>query len=297
MIHLEGFGVIGCTLAWVLRDHGIQFTWSDIDASVCAWKACTGAVYPSSDPRDARGYHGWSEWFIDPPWKPLLQRRIVESADYWYRTKQPPHGYHGEPVRIVGSLRLHQQPSYHLNAQRFVEETRTLFARAQAPPAAGDQIVVAHGFNERLRRYVWGWTRPVILDTTQLGSQLIRPSVYLRRGRVIMAYAYPMPGDNHWWYAGSTLLVQRVAKSRDMTKDFERWLARWNDMTDGLLPVRGWGTLVQGWRPSTGSVADERAQPLWTRRDDGALVVMPCWHSGVRWLPCLVDEFFKELDS
>ena len=298
MVHLKGFGLIGCASAWALAERSVPFTWSDTDSAHTAWRACTGAIYPSASGRDADGYAAWTRVAKGrPTWWQLTQHAsLLEAADYWYCTKAAPHGVKGFPVKQVGPLKQHPVGSFHFNAQAFVTLTRERFQSSRVEiPAQQDMTVVSHGFNDRLRRYVWGWTQLVKLDTTALGTGTRRPSVYLRRGRVVMAYAYPVAGTPYW-YAGSTLLVQRTAQEREPGADVDRWNRRWEALTEGLLPVvdRVW-PVVQGWRPSTGSVEKEPSQALWERRADGTLVVMPCWHSGVRWLPLIVEGLLSEL--
>jgi hypothetical protein len=292
--HLQGMGVVGCGLAWFLHKMGREFTWSDTDAPHTAWRACTGTIYPSGEDRDQYAWHIWRQWIRDPK---SPYRFVTEEALYWYCTKAAPHGYKltGVPSGqrlsdTVGPLKLHEQVSFHLNAQRFVEWTREQFLPLRmAGFPTGDQLIISHGFNERAKRYLWGWSQHVELDTSALGPE--RHCLYLRQGRFIMAYAYPIPGTN-LHYAGSTLLVQSEPRKRMDFKDVERWKANFTKLSDGLIPIKRMvGDVVQGWRPSTGSVADESKIPLWTRREDGALVVMPMWHSGVRWLPLVLKEF------
>jgi hypothetical protein len=296
-VHLEGFGVVGCACAWALYRRGIEFTWSDINSDVTAWRACTGAVYPSdSCLRDKQGYAGWQRWNAEGyPWVSELSGPVTEFADYWYCTKQAPHGSREKPLTAIGPLKLHRRESIHFNAQTFVERTRATFARLMMPDCPeGSRNVVSHGFNSRLTRYVWGWTQAVRLDTSALPADSLRPAVYLRRGRFLMAYAYPMPGTG-LWYAGSTLLVQPSAVGRPIAPDLARWRARFADLSGGLLPVlEEVGEPVQGWRPSSGPVVGEETRPLWTEVGS-SLVVLPMWHSGVRWLPLVTDGLLKEL--
>lgn len=292
MIHLQGMGIIGSGIAWTLNNRGIPFTWSDTDADITAWKSCTGAIYPSGDPKDLAGYLQWVRWAATAPWP---WATIVEQANYWYCTKQPPHSYKGEPLETVGPLKCHPLPSFHLNAQSLVPLTRDWFRmRRRLRQEPGDQLIITHGFNDRLERYVWGWSRFVELDTSALGVG--RACVYLRPSLVVMAYAFPTP-NTHLHYAGSALLVQKTAVKRNPLKDYDRWEQRWTELTSGLIPIK-WKaeTILQGWRPSTGPVGGEAILPLWERRADGTLVVMPLWHSGVRWLPVVVNELLEHLE-
>lgn len=297
MLHLQGMGLVGSGVAWTLYKHGIPFTWSDNYSHITAWKACTGAVFPSANERDKAGYARWTMWYDgQAPWidKAANLGTFMERADYWYCTKAAPHGMKVEPVGMVGSLKLHPQPSYHLNAQELVTKTRAWFAQYHRDEAPGDAtVIVTNGFNPRLKRYVWGWTELVELDTRELKLSEQRACIYLRRGRLIMAYAYPVPGTENAWYAGSTLLVQKDAKSRAYAKDMVRWRKNWDELTGGLVPVvRALEPPVEGWRPSTGPVDQESTQPYWMEVD-GQWNVMPMWHSGVRWLPNVVDALME----
>lgn len=291
MLHLQGMGIVGCGVALALAELGMEFTWNDQDSPVTAWRACTGAIYPSAAPRDLAGYQGWLAW-LEKPWA----AGVVERADYWYSTKQPPHAEKGlKPTAEYHGLRRNPKPSLHLNAQRFVEQTRAAFAgQRREHEADGDTVVVTHGFNARLRRYVWGWTGRVRLRTDLPRDLGLRPCLYFRPSLVQMAYAYPIPGTDQW-YAGSALITQQQPRSRDIQPSCERWWKLFHAVAgDAVTVTSGPDDLVEGWRPSTGPVEGEDAVPFWEWMD-GRLVVMPMWHSGVRWLPAVVSELTRTL--
>jgi hypothetical protein len=287
MLHIEGMGVVGCAVAHALNDIGEMFTWSDNDSAINAWQACTGAIFPADDWRSEFSY---GQWANAPAWAlPYL-----ESANYWYCTKSAPHGVKIKSLQeVVGVLKRHPQRSMHFNAQEFVTYTRVRFAHRRRAGAETDQLtLVAHGFNARLERYVWGWSRRVQLDTSALGVG--RAALYLRRGRFVMAYAYPIPGTS-FHYAGSTLLVQKEAKSRNSEPDYERWLRNFTELSEGhVMVLAEVGDIIEGWRPSSGPVEDEGGKPLW-KEVNGNLTVLPLWHSGVRWLPSVLKELGERL--
>lgn len=295
MLHLEGLGLVGSAVAVELTKRGVPFTWHDTDMELVAWPACTGTIYPSGAERDQPGYAGWSRWRTEEPW-----RRFTETSDYWYCTKNAPHGAKVQPLVEFAGLRLHPQPSFHLNAQQFVPWAREEFAAHRVPaPPAGAEVLVTHGFNVRLKRYVWGWAGLVRLVSTLPRrfepDTATRPCLYFRPNRVQMAYAYPVPGTDEW-YAGSSLIPQTTAKPLTVSPKALTWHALFSKIAgDAVRIVDGPTALVQGWRPSTGSVADEAAEPYWKRIED-RLVVMPLWHSGVRWLPAVIDDLFVALN-
>ena len=62
-VHLEGFGVLGSLIGWELEQRGVPFTWHDTDEEVCAWRACTGAIFPTGEAADMQGQLDWRAWF------------------------------------------------------------------------------------------------------------------------------------------------------------------------------------------------------------------------------------------
>ena len=194
-IHIEGMGVVGSILAWNLHDAGIDFTWSDNDAKIQAWRACTGLVYPSGNRDDQRAYNVWSKWLKESPW-PTDFQRWAGYGDYWYISKNPPHGLKGEPVVDLGYLRKYSAPSIHWNAQRFIPATREFFnlQRKVMPDKSSEVTIVSHGFGERMHRVLWGWCTWMELDISQ---DILRhctgyPMLYLREGRFKVYYADPV---------------------------------------------------------------------------------------------------------
>lgn len=295
MIHLEGMGVLGSMIAWALHQRDIQFTWHDIERPINAWAASTGAIFPTGDVDDQLGMKMWEQWIGggEAAWAKLAMfRECVERASWWYSTKAPPHSAKGEVLCDLGALRCLSTGAIHFNAQLFVPRTRSYFAgRRISRPPPSTRVVVTHGFNERLHHYVWGWTRLIGLDCDPRMRGLLRPSIYCRKGRFVMAYAYAVPGSS-WWYAGSNLIVQREPRALEMEKKYQTWLNAFTQLTDGLVKVRSAGDFLAGWRPA--HAPDDTA--LVTQRADGTVVVRPCWHNGVRLSPLVVRDVLAALE-
>jgi hypothetical protein len=287
VIHLEGMGVIGCYLAHRLAADGIDFTWHDTDEPVTAWKACTGAIFPTGHTDDQLALIDWLGHATDERFAAHM-----EVAAYVFSQKTPPHKGKAKWLPLAGDVKLLSVPSLHLNAQAWVPWTREVFAAQRLDPswpkAQAAQRVVTHGFGARLARVMWGWTVPVRIHTTaDLGSR--RPCIYFREGRFTMAYAYPIPRTD-MWYAGSSLISQRVAKSLTVAKKYERWHRDFIRLgADYVTDVEVAGPPIEGWRPVPAKGDDQ----LIKRTTTGELAVRPLWHSGVRHAP-LVYNALKE---
>lgn len=284
MIHLEGMGVIGCYLAHRLAADGIDFTWFDSNEPVTAWRACTGAIFPTGHAEDELARAVWGQHLFDPAF-----RTHMESAAYVFCSKQPPHGGRAGFQPLAGNAKLLDTPSLHLNAQRWVPWTREVFEdrRARPQPRRGATVVVTHGFGQRLARYMWGWTVPVrVLTTAEM--ETTRACIYFRRGRFTMAYAYPIPCTNTW-YAGSSLISQQKPRSLEIAPKFERWRRDFMELGAGYITdVQVAGDPIEGWRPTPFKSDTPLVRPV-----GGKLAVRPLWHSGVRHAP-LVYNALKE---
>lgn len=288
MIHLEGLGILGCYIALRLEQEGIDFTWYDDGRAtdgVAAWPACTGAIFPTGHADDLAALDVWRGHLRDRAFAPFM-----EEADYIFSTKKPPHGGRYGFTELARGVRLGEVTSLHLAGPEWVRATRARFIeRAAISPPPGSRVVIAHGFNQRLVRYMWGWTVPVKLRT-QVYDPCHRPCLYFRRGRFAMAYAYPIPGTD-LWYAGSSLISQREPKPLDVEKHFKRWRGQFMDLGGGFVTgVARAGRPRQGWRP-VGAAGDD----AWVREIDGRLCVRPLWHSGVRWAPLVWEALREEL--
>lgn len=244
MIHLQGMGILGCLTALKLHQHGYEFTWEDNRSEVNAWRACTGACYPSGGVLDNRCH----ALYLDPQWSAPL-RPYLEECAYWVdtRTKSLPHSLVAEEEARVGGARLVGR-SVHLNGQRLVEAVREEFAALEGSPPPGHVPVVSHGFHEGRARYLWGWTRLVKLAVHPDVLVHGRPSFYLRRNRFQFAYCYPVPRSD-LWYAGSTLVHQVEAKDHDPRPYYDRWLGWFDEMAGEAAEVAEEGPYLTGWRP------------------------------------------------
>lgn len=285
-LHLEGMGVMGSYLAWRLFIEGVDFTWNDTDRAITAWRACTGAIFPTGHAEDEEALGAWRAHLDDPGFGHHL-----EEADYVFCTKAPPHGARYPWTPLAGDAKLASTRSIHLNAQLWVPYTRKVFASARRMGRpAGAQLVITHGFGPRLERYMWGWTWPVRLLTTHDHGEH-RPCIYFRRGRFVMAYAYPIPRTD-LWYAGSSLISQRAAKPLTVQDKYRRWRDQFLELGEGYVQgVAPAGLPVQGWRPVP--AADDTE---WlSRQADGTLVARPLWHSGVRHAPHVFNALQEAL--
>jgi len=275
-VHLEGMGVLGCLLALRLEQLGISFTWNDKDAPVNAWVACTGCIYPSGDDFDMDNYVAWQNGFCG------LATEEFQRATYFFLSKRPPHGgkyaFWRDGVFGISSL-----PSFHVNVQSLVPRVRARFAKRRVKPRHGQLHIVSHGFGKRLFRYMWGWTVKVRLSfQPSLLEGTTAACLYMRVGRYKLAYAYPIPGERGWYYAGSSLITQGVARSLEVEPKYNVWLAHVLKTTGIKVIERG--AALEGWRPVAAPADDALVE-----RIDDALHVKPLWSSGLRHAPAVVD--------
>jgi len=286
-IHIIGMGVTGCLLAQRLEEYGVPFTWEDNDSSVSAWPASTGAIYPGGSEKfgpDEECRRVWESWF-DNKRRPAIPG-LVERCSYVFNHKQPPHEGEYNMRETPHGLRIADGVwGYQLNAQFLVSHTRREHALARRPidfykvmePTA--IIIRAHGFTERLSHVYWGWTRLVHLkyDESIYGTE--RPQFYFRKGRYIMAYAYPVPGTQ-MWYSGSSIIKQTVPKKLDMEPKYDRWKTNFLELSGGAVEIASEGDFLEGWRP-----AAAKEDTAWVRRKGNVLTVRPLWNSGIRHFP------------
>lgn len=298
-IHLEGMGVNGCLIAHQLRRLGLDFTWHDTDEQVVAWKASTGAIYPSGSVKfgpDELCYNVWRDWFNELQYAPWLER-----SNWTFITKRPPHEAKYEFKEVEG-FKIGALPSFHLNAQQMVASTRLTFAdkrRVELPHRgknyqAPDLYIITHGFGARLGAAYWGWMRPVRLSYPKaLGAGGLRPAFYFRPNRVQMAYAYPI-ANTDMWYAGSSIIKQKAGlpKSYDIEPKYEKWQELFQRLAGGQVEVTEAGDCVEGWRPAT--APDDTA---WLRRKGNVISLRPLWNSGIRHYPYQWAGLLQQLKS
>lgn len=285
-VHIEGLGLLGSLLARHLAAAGHAFTWSDTDTHP-AWPASTGLVYPDPDPRAAVNLALWGTWAAR---RDLLAADEVAPASYVYAQKTPPHGgkYATKPLDGT-NLTLALADCWQVDPPTLVNRTRTAHAdrRTDSPPP-GARLVRAHA---HIHRHCWGWSAPVLLDTSGLPPTPHRPA-FIGRRISVNVYAYPLLSRPGWWRAGSAMYDQSTPRSLGLRT--EAHLSRWlTDFTARFpqVPVLAAESPVEGWRPRPapghpGTVTED---------DDGALRVPALYHSGVRLAPTVIGDLLHRL--
>lgn len=283
-VHIEGMGWFGSITALALERAGVPFTWHDTDAQHTAWKASTGFVYPAGDDRTELNRMKWYRWVTDQ-WLP---EGVAKICDYQYAHKNPPHDapYTGHLDRESG-LRQSSQQAVCVNVQAIVTEARSRFAEQRRDHVPSGPRIVAHG-GERAKGWVWGWSRKVALKTP---SRQVVAAYYGKRHRFDLTYAYPVPDEEGWWYAGSALVNEKRPRERSLTEltaEWQRWLEAKAILFPALEVIRV-QPFVQGWRPKPAK-EDDGQLLINEGKVDPTLVFPALWHSGVRWAPTLVEQ-------
>lgn len=287
-VHLEGMGLVGSILALEFYEHGVDFTWSDVNTYRTAWKACTGAVFPTGHHADE---YCRMQWQMIPPELPLAQ--FTETVPFVFGSKNPPHeGRYAYSSSLFGLNIAGQDKSgnpvlsTHLNAQELVPFAQEKFADRMVPqwdrekgaPQA-DIYLITHGRGFGGSEW-WGWTVPVRIKTVD-PTLPARAAFYKHLGPVGGPnYAYPIPGTD-LWYSGSTL--RRSTKHFPIQVEYDKWEKRFLDWTKGAVEVEQVGEPVEGWRPSAIPTALSKEVP------DDWLVEMPGRENTYRVWPCATD--------
>lgn len=298
-VHLIGMGVLGSVCAWMLLQQKISFTWEDNDSPYVAWKASTGLIYPSGDELEFKQYKQWASWIepetfwsVPAPWQGV---QSVETAlckgSFWFSSKLPPHGGDYPILTKEGPLQLGALPSYHMNPQQFVQETRKYFQeqrRNEIP--TGAVRVISHGF-QRKAYYVWGWSARVIVkfhpDVLQHSTD--RPSLYVRKGRFQLAYANPIPNEP-FHYAGSSMMVQKEPHTFEVEKKYRRWEALIRELSgEMVVGIDREGGVLQGWRPT------EKQGDMRVEQKNDVFYFPPMSGSGVRMAPYVCEQLVNAL--
>jgi hypothetical protein len=287
-VHLVGMGLLGSLTAWMLDKYRIRFTWEDSNNDVNAWKACTGACYPSGDELDRRCYDQWQEWLRGETGP--FPKFAMQTCAYWVdgQTKSLPHGLVQPVVVNQGPMRLVGR-SFHIDAQRFVKHTREAFGLYRKNPLPLSTQLVSHGFHHRTTRYLWGWTRLVRLKIPANMWYYGRPCLYLRRNRFQFAYAFPKP-YSRWWYAGSSLVNQLQPKSLNSTPRYDHWKEWFAELTDGQVRVTAEGEYMEGWRPVGESVSGHDAGAYDLEAKHGRVYFPPVPTGGFRHFPAVWEK-------
>jgi hypothetical protein len=286
VVHIEGMGVLGSTLAHALDEVGVSFTWNDTEQPYSAWQASTGSVYPTGNQADMTDLLRWNRWARG--WA----ARYTERVPFWYLSKVPPNGASYKPDREVAGLRRAPMNAIVVNVQLMVEGTRHEFAarRTLDAPSHGLKIV-AHGYDSRyLSHVLWGWTVPVELNIDRRFG--LRPLLYLRKGRYGLAYAYPRPGTSRY-YSGSSIISQNTPHELAVMPKFERWRSDVLERTRGLVSVGAIGEPLQGWRPAPRRPYEQHS--CFVNKIGQDLVATPLMASGVRRSPSFVAEVLEHL--
>ena len=285
-VHLAGMGWLGSVIAGHLDRAGIPFTWYDPDDEVRAWPACTGLVYPAGDRRSTDDLATWHQWLADP-WWPDTATGAAAPHTYVYAHKNPPHAGNYHPAADLGWCRTSPTAAVQVDAPAIIHATRDHHAATRLDHDRPDAPVhiTAHGFAERLHRFVWGWTTVVNLETPPDLAEVIThpPTFYSRLHRFQITYAYAIPTRPGWYWAGSNLIVQQNPRDLDPGPFFDRWLNAWHQ-TYPTVPVVGIAETLTGWRPR-GAPTDDLEVHTATDTGHVRITVPPLWHSGVRWSP------------
>lgn len=293
MIHIEGMGLLGSLLALKLEERGTPFTWNDTDSPITAWKACTGMVYPAGDDRSMEGLRRWQTWLTEG-WLPYMR---AEPVRYVYTHKHPPHEGRYRAEFNFGDMRVAptQPGAVSVNVPAIVNSTQVKFSNSFIAQVPRDHSVLvrAHGFTERLGSYMWGWSARVGLDVPpdlRAACDGLRPAFYSRKDRFQIVYAYPVPGEREWW-AGSSIISQKMPRHLDIAKHFARWSSAWAELWP-RVPVTSVGAQREGWRPRPLVELDDAHLVV---RNGNVITFPPLWHSGVRWAPLVIDRALEML--
>ena len=302
-IHLTGMGVTGSLIALMLRRRKVEFTWSDTDSPYNAWQASTGGVFPSgrAGSDGMEGYHFWRRVTDAGD----LPKDILDTAPYLYNTKAPPHGAPAGGATPLSNLTLYAYPSLHFNAQRLVQYVRALEHKTRQPGRpTGSLDIVTHGFQAcsygiHASTFQWGWSVRVKVEIRQAKALArstkygLAPSLYLRKGKFVMAYLYPVPGNPGEHYFGSHMIAQRTPKPLEVPPKFEALRSKAFELSGGdLVKLKAIAEPVQGWRPIAGAGWDGR----WIALDGSSRILCkPMGSSGFRFAPMLLAALAQRL--
>lgn len=257
-VHIIGAGVVGSTLMRVLQFHGADFTWSDNDSEVVAWKASTGSV--CHEAKDPAG--------LFDTWRTFAER-CLHPAEY----EEVPHLEFKN-----GSWFQGHETSFHLDVQSFVLNSRAIYAdRRVAAPPPGAMTVQTAGSMTALS-FWWGWS-------VQIRAEMLRRCSYSARVVRQVRYLYPKPGSD-LFYLGSSITFQRKPKELNIQKHIDWFNRDWK----GVMPFgagEGEYTIVtepvHGWRP-VGTPG------RWEESREGNVVINPMSASGVKYSPFVAQQ-------
>lgn len=301
-VHIEGLGLLGSLTALTLYDMGIDFSWHDTEEEVQAWKASTGAVYPTGDEFD---YRCFKEMIRIIKRRNTLMGKMLrqhgEVGRWCYTSTNPPHGGSDigmESIAELADISVSNRYSIHMNNQKLVEAARTYFKdqRTEESDECATVQLVSHGFDDAVR-FGWGWHTRVyaeISDELMEHTSGHRPCIYLREGYQVM-YLYPCPTTD-LYYLGTSNNIANEPKVRDEPYIIERLekvhehLRRKCGTHVQLMGSAGKPT--QGWRPYPAK-GDEG--PRVRVDDNGVVRIKPQKGSGLRHWPATQEELVSTL--
>lgn len=290
-VHLEGMGVVGCLVAARFHLEGIDFTWSDTEAERTAWKVSTGAIPVFGDEQSHADRREWLRWYKQDDSFGRHIQHYMTKAVWCYTAQNPPHKARDigcRPKAEVGPIKVSNKCSLHMDVQRFVLETRQLFARQRTPGVGWGSrrprnLIVTHGFGSNIHAWSWGWSGQVVIELSDELQQALRrrrPCFYLRNGYQL-PYLYPV-GREREYYAGTTLITQKQPRSLPIVPKLQVWRRHVEEYSGGHIAIAGNvpHSLGEGWRPMAALDA-----PLIERVGQHTLRIRPQYGNGLRHFP------------
>jgi len=237
-------GLIGCTLARKLQQEGIEFSWEDNDAVFSAWKASTGCVYPSGNPKDAYNYKKFQDSAAGLGME-------YEVADYCFSQNSIPHKENSKELSVNstdGQLKFLNLPSFHVNVQDFVLNTREKFKSLRRQEAQDVFTIHANGFHQyHPSDWRWGWSTTAKVTLKTPSKQRI--CFNLKEGRFVNVYLYPKPQTEDYYF-GTSFIFQRKMKNLETDNKIIKSLAHAKSKIENFAGIELFGEVQQGWRPA-----------------------------------------------
>lgn len=237
-------GLIGSILARKLHEEGIEFSWEDTDSNFCAWKASTGCVYPSGNTKDAYNYSK----FEDSATRLGME---FEVAEYCFSQNSIPHKENDKTLKISktdGFLKFLNKPSYHVNVQQFVENSREIFKQFRNPKPENAFVINAHGYHQYFKSDVrWGWSCTAKIELSN--PQQNRICFNLKEGRFINVYLYPKPGTNNYYF-GTSFIFQNKIKELLTAPKVAKSVVHAQNKIQNFASIELLDDVIQGWRPA-----------------------------------------------
>lgn len=262
-VHIIGAGVVGSVLMRRLSRHKVDFTWSDIDSPIVAWKASTGSVCPEK--KDPVG-------LIDT-WR-AFANECLEPGEF----EEVPHLEFKNGAWFQG-----HETSLHLDVQSFVTRTRELFSERRIDGPTEDSLLkIQTAGSVNAQAFWWGWS-------VQIRSEMLRRCSFSARVVRQVRYLYPKPGAEFTFYLGSSITYQRKPKELDIQKHLAWFEKDWAsiapfggakaDYTQVTEPVCGWRPVGEPGK--------------WKYDDAGTVTISPMSASGVKYSPLVAQQIIE----